>query len=149
MAIALPFLSVYDPAGTGEGSLDPLGMYQIADRLAVQLVPAVRERMQRIRFLTAMAVGTRVVEDLEGDPQYRDSEPYLVWEWLVVEAMVRSGGQLDDLSGMPGTNVVKRALEGYGDVGARSYLKAPRIFGFHGVYKRVAIQLEILNTHLG
>ena len=45
----LPFLTSYDPPGTSEGTLDPLGLYQIADRLAVQLVPAVRERMQRIR----------------------------------------------------------------------------------------------------
>jgi hypothetical protein len=57
MSVALPFLTAYDPPGTSEGTLDPLGLYQIADQLAVQLVPAVRERMQRIRFLTAMAVG--------------------------------------------------------------------------------------------
>ena len=35
----LPFLTSYDPPGTSEGTLDPLGLYQIADRLAVQLVP--------------------------------------------------------------------------------------------------------------
>ena len=63
----LPFLTSYDPPGTSEGTLDPLGLYKIADRLAVQLVPAVRERMQRIRFLTAMAVGTFVTEGLEDD----------------------------------------------------------------------------------
>lgn len=57
MAFDFPFLTSYDPPGTSEGTLDPLGLYQIADQLAVQLVPAVRERMQRIRFLTAMAVG--------------------------------------------------------------------------------------------
>ena len=47
---SFPFLTTYDPPGTSEGSLDPLGLYRIADQLAVQLVPAVRERMQRIRF---------------------------------------------------------------------------------------------------
>lgn len=57
MTTTLPFLTSYDPPGTSEGTLDPLGLYQIADQLSVQLVPAVRERMQRIRFLTAMAVG--------------------------------------------------------------------------------------------
>ena len=71
----LPFLTSYDPPGTSEGTLDPLGLYQIADRLAVQLVPAVRERMQRIRFLTAMAVGTFVTEGLEDDSQRRDASP--------------------------------------------------------------------------
>jgi len=30
----LPFLTAYDPPGTSEGTLDPLGLYQIADQLA-------------------------------------------------------------------------------------------------------------------
>ncbi len=72
----LPFLTAYDPPGTSEGTLDPLGLYQIADQLAVKLVPAVRERMQRIRFLTAIAVGAIVTEDLGDDPTQRDASPY-------------------------------------------------------------------------
>ena len=48
MAAMLPFLTSYDPPGTSEGTLDPLGLYQVAGQLAVQLMPAVRERMQRI-----------------------------------------------------------------------------------------------------
>lgn len=39
MPATFPFLTAYDPAGTSEGTLDPLGLYQIADQLAVQLVP--------------------------------------------------------------------------------------------------------------
>src|SRR5215212_7911097 len=90
LAASFPFLTSYDPSGTSEGTLDPLGLYQIADQLAVQLVPGVRERMQRIRFLTAMAVGSLVTEDLEDNPELRDTSPYLVWEWLVVEALIRT-----------------------------------------------------------
>ena len=89
VAAAFPFLTTYDPPGSSEGSLDPLGLYQIADQLAMQLVPAVRERMLRIRFLTAMTVGSLVTEDLDGDPRHPDAAPYLVWEWLVVEALTR------------------------------------------------------------
>ena len=37
MTINFPFLTGYDPPGTSEGTLDPLGLYQIADQLAVQL----------------------------------------------------------------------------------------------------------------
>ncbi len=81
----LPFLTSYDPPGTSEGALDPLGLYQIADQLAIALVPAVRERMQRIRFLTAIAVGAPVTAGLEEDTRQRDASPNLVWEWLVVE----------------------------------------------------------------
>jgi hypothetical protein len=149
MTITLPFLTSYDPPGSSEGSLDPLGLYQIADQLAVQLVPAVRERMQRIRFLTAMAVGTLVTEGLEDDPRNRDASPYLVWEWLITEAFVRS--KIDEMStrGAPGTLVAKRAVDQHNYLDARSYLKNPRIFGFNGVYKRLAIQLGIVNVHLG
>jgi hypothetical protein len=86
MAVIFPFHTSYDPPGTSEGTLDPLGLYQIAEQLAVQLVPAVRERMQRIRFLTAMAVGSLVTEGLHDNREFRDASPYLVWEWLVVEA---------------------------------------------------------------
>ena len=107
---SFPFLTTYDPPGTSEGSLDPLGLYRIADQLAVQLVPAVRERMQRIRFLTAMVVGSFVLEDLEGNPRHRDASPYLVWEWLVVEALIREISDDASIRGVPGTGVTRRAL---------------------------------------
>lgn len=149
MSISLPFLTTYDPPGTSEGSLDPLGLYQIADQLAMQLVPAVRERMQRIRFLTAMAVGALVTEDIEDDPEQRDASPYLVWEWLVVEALIRMMGDDPKVWGVPGTLVAKRALEQHGYLDARSYLKTPRIFGFNGVYKRLATHLGIVDIYLG
>ncbi len=147
--MALPFMTAYDPPGTSEGSLDPLGLYQIADKLAVMLVPAVRERMQRIRFLTAIAVGAMVTEGLDDDPEQRDASPYLVWEWLVVEAIVRSvrSGNYG-VWGVPGTDVVNRALDTHGYVDARSYLKTARIFGFNGVYKRLAIHLGLVDVHL-
>lgn len=149
MGVTLPFLSSYDPPGTSEGTLDPLGLYQIADQLAIQLVPAVRERMQRIRFLTAMAVGAIVTEGMEDDPLQRDASPYLVWEWLVVEALIRSMGGDSSVWGVPGTLVARRALDQHDYVDARSYLKTPRIFGFHGVYKRLATHLGLVDVHLG
>lgn len=148
MAVNLPFLTTHDPPGTSEGTLDPLGLYQIADQLAVQLVPAVRERMQRIRFLTAMAVGSLVIEDLEGDPRRRDAAPYLVWEWLVVEALTRQMADDPSILGVPGTNVTRTALAQHRYLDARSYLKTSRIFGFHGVYKSLAVHLGLLDVHL-
>lgn len=150
MSTSFPFLTTYDPPGTSEGSLDPLGLYQIADQLAVQLVPAVRERMQRIRFLTAMAVGAMVTEELDDDPSQGDAAPCFVWEWMVVEALMRSMGPNPDadVQGVPGSLVARRALGRHGYLDARSYLKTPRIFGFHGVYKRLAIRLGIVDVHL-
>jgi hypothetical protein len=149
MVASFPFLTTYDPAGTSEGALDPLGLYQIADQLAVQLVPGVRERMQRIRFLTAMAVGALVTEDLHDNSDIRDASPYLVWEWLVVEALMRTRADETGVWGIPGSLVARRALSQHGYLDARSYLKTPRIFGFHGVYKRLAIRLRLVDVHLG
>jgi hypothetical protein len=148
MTPSFPFLTAYDPPGTNEGTLDPLGLYQIADQLAVQLVPAVRERMQRIRFLTAMAVGTLVTEGIEDDPGLRDASPYLVWEWLVVESLIRTMSDDASIWGVAGTLVAKRARERHGYLDARCYLKTPRIFGFNGIYKRLAIHLGLVSVHL-
>jgi hypothetical protein len=145
----LPFLTSYDPPGASEGTLDPLGVFPLIDQLGTLLVPAVRERMLRIRFLTAMAVGALVTEGLRDDLNRRDSAPFLVWEWLVVESLYRTREGGDKNWGIHGSDVVHRAVDQYGYVDARSYLNAPRIFGFNGVYKRLAIHLGIVNLHLG
>lgn len=148
MSASFPFLTTYDPVGSSEGSLDPLGLYRIADQLAIQLVPVVRERMQRIRFLTAIALGSLVTENLEHEIRDIGASPYLVWEWLIIEALVRNMDNENLLWGVPGTDVTRRALNQYGYVDARSYLKTPRVFGFHGVYKRLALHLKFVDAHL-
>ena len=43
----MPFLSAKDPANSSEGTLDPLGLYQIADALGVKVIPGIRERERR------------------------------------------------------------------------------------------------------
>lgn len=70
-----PFLTAYDPPVYSEGTLDLLGVYMIADQLATRLVPAVRERMQRVRFLTPITVGTLVTEDLEPNDRHPNILP--------------------------------------------------------------------------
>ena len=104
--------------------------------------------MKRIRFLTAMAVGCFVTEGLETDEDQPDCLPYLIWEWLVIEAMVRTYPNPDDLWAVPGSQVTKQALANHGYLDYRSYLKTPRIFGFHGVYKRLAIHLGLVDLHI-
>ncbi|MCA9815304.1 MAG: hypothetical protein KC652_09315 [Cyanobacteria bacterium HKST-UBA01] len=128
--------------------MDPLGLYQIADQLATLLVPGVRERMHRPRFLTTMAVGAVVTEEMETNPEQPEAPPFMIWEWLVVEALMRTMGDDGSLKNVPGSLVTKRALLQQGYLHHRSYLKTPRIFGFHGVYKRLAIHLGILDVHL-
>ena len=46
-----PLLSEADPAEPAEGAIDPLGLYQVADALAMRLVPDGRERQVRPRWL--------------------------------------------------------------------------------------------------
>ena len=125
-ALAIPFLTTYDPPGASEGALDPLGLYRIADQLATRLVPAVRERMQRVRFLTVMAVGALVTEGLEVDPKQPEVQPFLVWEWLVVEAIVRALDEDHGVRGVPGTLVTRRAITEHGYLDQRSYLEPVR-----------------------
>jgi hypothetical protein len=143
-----PFVTKYDPSGSSEGTLDPLGLYLLADQLATKLVPAVRERMLRIRFLTAMTVGSLVTEGVECNPLHPETPPYLVWEWLVVEAITRSFGNDSGLWGVPGSDVTRKAISQHGYVDHRTYLKTPRVFGFNGVYKRLATHLGLVDTHL-
>lgn len=149
VAPLLPTLSRYDPRSSSEGTLDPLGLYQVADQLATTMVPAVRERMVRIRFLTAMTVGAAVTQELEGQEAGGEASPQLIWEWLVVEAMVRHANGGAVARGVPGSQVTRRALTNHGYLDAASYLKTPRIFGFHGVYKRLAVQLRLMDVNLG
>jgi len=144
----LPFLTAYDPSGSSEGSLDPLGLYLIADQLAMKLVPGVRERMLRVRFLTPMAVGSLVTEGLAAHPLHPETPPFMVWEWLVVEAIIRTFINDPDLWGLPGSLVVRRAVTQYNYVDHRNYLKTARVFGFHGVYKRLAVYLGIVDSHM-
>lgn len=88
--LALPELTAWDPGVTGEGSLDPMGLAVISDRLADQLIPGVRARMQSIRFVTAMAVGSVACETLADEKPGDDiSTPAICFEWVLIEALVR------------------------------------------------------------
>src|SRR5512135_2662031 len=89
--IAAPLLSEYDPVDTSEGSLDPLGLAAIAEQLASQLVPGVRERQARPRYLTAMAVSSVVCSKFDEDQVAKDgvSPPWQVFEWYMVEGLSR------------------------------------------------------------
>lgn len=66
--LTLPQLSAFDPPVAGEGSLDPLGLAALADRLANAMVPDVRARMRHLRFVSATAVGALAWESLLDEP---------------------------------------------------------------------------------
>ena len=149
--IHLPVLSEYDPTEIGEGSIDPLGLYATADLLAVALIPGVRERQSKPRFLTATAVSLAVCRDFDEDRVAIDgiSPPWQVFEWYLVEGLVRTAQVSGQNKGLPGQQKVSRAIQDKVPLSARRYLKNPRTFGFHGIYRVLAKTLNIEEAGLG
>jgi hypothetical protein len=143
-ASGLPFLSIHDPEESGTISLDPLGLVPLGEQMAVELVPGVRERQSRPRYLTVIAVSRAVCQDFPVDAVATDgfSEPWQVFEWYVVEAFVRSSGSASDVS-VPGSQKARKALSLGLPLCASRYLKTPSIFGFHGVYRLLARTLRV------
>jgi hypothetical protein len=141
-----PFSSEFDPSEEAEGSIDPLGLQPGYERLADRFLPAVTVRMGHPRFVTAMAVGACVCDDWDSDAVAVDeiTPPWLVWEWLVIEAFVRAEDQLSGSSGIPGIQKVRRALRNQRPVSATAYLKTPTAFGFTGVFRRLANGIGVL-----
>jgi hypothetical protein len=147
--LTLPALSQFDPPVSGEGSLDPMGLGALSDSLADRLVPAVRNRMLRIRFVTAMAVGA-VVCDTLADVEAADevSTPAICFEWLVVEAFSRRFAGRSIPNGIAGSQKARAIIAKGQRLSAATYLKAPTVFGFHGVYKPFAIDSAVVGPEL-
>ncbi|PKN67826.1 MAG: hypothetical protein CVU57_01025 [Deltaproteobacteria bacterium HGW-Deltaproteobacteria-15] len=143
----LPLLTEADPETSSEGSIDPLGVYAIADSLGVRLAPGVRERQSHPRFLTAMAVASAVCCDFDDDAVAKDgvSPPWQVFEWYLVEGLVRTlRGTREEIRGLPGVDKATSAIDEGVPLSARRYLKTPSVFGFHGVYRVLADELDIV-----
>jgi hypothetical protein len=140
-----PLLTEADPITSSEGSIDPLGLYAIADSLGVKLAPGVRERQSHPRFLTAMAVGDVICSPFPEDTVARDgvSEPWQVYEWYFVEGLVRTLTDSNQLQGLPGRDKARRAINDRVHLSQGRYLKTPSVFGFHGVYRILANELDI------
>ena len=152
MLLSPPYLSRHDPVSTSEGSIDPLSLQTVYERLAERILPFITVRMSRPRFLTAMAVGAHVcsefIEDLAADER---SPAWLVFEWHVVEGLVRCRQNIgeDQFRGIPGIRKVDETLQAGKHLGAAGYLKTPKVFGYNGVYRRLSRGLEILDDNFG
>lgn len=147
--VTLPAYSAPDPALAGEGRLDPLGLAAIADELADRLVPHVRARMSRIRFVTAMAVAAVVCEEF-ADQVATDgvSSPPICFEWLTIEAFVRRLGPEEWTGNIPGSRKAKSVVAAGGRLAATNYLKTPTVFGFHGIYQPLARSFAVVDRDL-
>ena len=142
--LSLPALSEYDPKAAGEGSLDPMGLAALSDRLADQLAPGLRNRMIRPRFVTALTVGALAYEGLETLEQGDGiSTPSICFEWIVIEAMVRRLGAVP--FGVPGSQKARMVVQTKQRLSAPTYLKGPSVFGFNGVYKPFAVDAGLID----
>ena len=140
----MPLLSAADPKESAEGSIDPLGMYAIADAMAVKLVPGVRERQQHPRFLTHLAVSLALTAEFEDRPIGDEfTEPWQVFEWYVVEGLVRRTTDKSKLRGLPGQEKATKAIQDKVPLNASRYLKTPSVFGFHGIYRALSRDVGI------
>lgn len=141
----MPLLSEADPRVSAEGSIDPLGIYAIADALAVRMIPGVRERQQHPRFLTSIAVSLSLCSEFSDDLIATDgiSEPWQVFEWYLVEGMVRMTNERKLLRGLPGQDKATGSIKDGVPLSAKRYLKTPTVFGFHGVYRALARDIEV------
>lgn len=148
-ALGPPLLSAYDPVESLEGTIDPLRTQALFEKLAESILPFVTARMKRPRFVTAIAVGAVVRRNLPAESADGRVPAWIAFEWLVIGALVRSG--LHDEGGstrIPGLLKVRSALRGGHGVGAATYLKTPKIFGFTGIYRRLGLGLNVLNDEL-
>jgi len=141
----MPLLSEADPRVSAEGSIDPLGIYAIADALAVRMIPGVRERQQHPRFLTSIAVSLSLCAEFSDEMIAADgiSEPWQVFEWYLVEGMVRTTDERKLLRGLPGQDKAAGSIKDGVPLSAKRYLKTPTVFGFHGVYRALARDIEV------
>ena len=141
----LPTLSKYDPGESGEGSLDPLGLGAVADRIADRLVPGVRARMSQPRFVTLSAVGAHACQALAGITASDGKTTFdLAFEWLVVESLVQHPAP-NRLAGVPGSQKAQRARAAGERLSAANYLAGPRVFGFTGVYRPFSVDSKVLD----
>ena len=145
----VPLLTEYDPVALSEGSLDPLGLYSIANKMGVLLAPGIRERQLHPLFLTSIAACAHICAEYDDDAVARDgaSRPWQVCEWYVVEAIARCASTNAELRGLPGRQKAQAAIGAGLGLSAARYLKTPSVFGFHGVYRLLARTLDIIDNY--
>ncbi len=140
-----PLLSEADPKESAEGSIDPLGIYPIADSMASMLVPGVRERQRHPRFLTIIAASLSLCREFDDETVASDdvSEPWMVFEWYVVEGLTRATTDSAKLRGLPGRDKADKARKDDVPLSDRRYLMNARTFGFHGIYRTLAREIGV------
>lgn len=100
--------------------------------------------MQHPRFLTHLAVSLSLTAEFEDRPMGDEFiEPWQVFEWYVVEGLVRRTTEKSELRGLPGQEKATKAIQDKVPMNASRYLKTPSVFGFHGIYRALSRDVGI------
>jgi hypothetical protein len=147
----LPTATPHDPAEDPPGSVDPLGTFVQAERLAEILLPGLTARMWRGRLLTittlAGHVADRVVIRMNRDDVRLEAR--LAFERLLVSAIVRKAERdaeyADAPRNLPGRELAQAALLAGEPLTRANFLKGQAVNGPFGVMARLARQLELID----
>jgi len=140
-ATSLPFLSKYEPIGASEGSVDPLGLQNVAERLADLLLPGFTVRVERARCLTLATLAVEIGQD--SALTSRDDDPQraiIAFERLCVYALAREVDKTIRplIYGFPGRLKALRAVEDKQPLMPSNYVRGPATNGLVGTYFRAA-----------
>lgn len=143
------FTTQLDALANGGGSLDPMGLYAIADRMATTLVPGVRERMSNLRYLTASAYGAEVCRGMTPEPMLQARlESYMALEYHLVSGWIYQFREREEeIAGLPGIQKSQECFQARRHLTPGRYLKTASVFGFHGVYRTLATDLRVVDEH--
>jgi hypothetical protein len=89
--LPLPVLSAWDPRAVSSGSIDPLGALRPFTAIAATLLPGVTTITTRVRYLSWVCAGLRLLDETENAPVGGRSgrsrrQRVLAWERLVALA---------------------------------------------------------------
>ena len=90
-ALPMPFVSAWDPRAAASGSIDPLGALRSFTAIATALLPGVTTITSRVRYLSWVCAGLRLLDDLPDAPSGGQAgrarrQKILAWERLVALA---------------------------------------------------------------
>jgi hypothetical protein len=105
--------------------------------------------MLRVRFVTAIAVGSVACETLSDElPADGVTTPAIAFEWLTIEGFARRLSPSVMPLGVPGSVKARTVVSRNERLSARTYLKGPSVFGFNGVYKPFAVDAHVVDNFL-
>ena len=89
--LPMPFVSAWDPRAAASGSIDPLGALRPFTAIATTLLPGITTITSRVRYLSWVCAGLRLLDDLPNPPcggraGRARRQKILAWERLVALA---------------------------------------------------------------